>query len=164
MSHFVNQYFNDTRSYVVRVRIYNALGEVSEWAETGYQQPSVADVVFTVEGEDGATIIVEPDVAFVKYYLLRDGKPISEIQGGSYTDNYAVGQVSYSVVGVTSDDQSDIQSVGYRVIYNHATLTAQNGQQFSINKRVDAAYEIQTNNEADINKANLDILHIIRAT
>lgn len=154
MSHFVNQYFNDTRSYVVRVRIYNALGEVSEWAETGYQQPSVADVVFTVEGEDGATIIVEPDVAFVKYYLLRDGKPISEIQGGSYTDNYAVGQVSYSVVGVTSDDQSDIQSVGYRVIYNHATLTAQNGQQFSINKRVDAAYEIQTNNEADINKAN----------
>ena len=154
MSHFVNQYFNDTRSYVVRVRIYNALGEVSDWAETGYQQPSVADVVFTVEGEDGATIIVEPDDVFVKYYLLRDGKPISEIQGGSYTDNYAVGQVSYSVVGVTSDDQSDIQSIGYRVIYNHAILTAQNGQQFLINKRVDNAYEIQTNNEADINKAN----------
>lgn len=154
MSHFVNQYFNDTRSYVVRVRIYNALGEVSDWAETGYQQPSVQDVNFVVEGEDGATIIVVPDDVFVKYYLLRDGKPIAEIEGGSYTDNFAIGQVSYSVVGVTSEDQSDIQSVGYKVTYRHATLTAQNGQQFLINKRVDAAYEIQTNNEADINKAN----------
>lgn len=154
MSHFVNQYFNDTRSYVVKVRIYNALGEVSDWTETGYQQPSVTDVVFSVEGEDGAMIVVDTDDVFVKYYLLRDGKPIAEIQDGTYKDNYAIGQVNYSVVGVTSDDQSDIQSVGHRVIYNHATLTAQNGQQFLINKRVDAAYEIQTNNEADINKAN----------
>lgn len=154
MSHFVNQYFNDTRSYVVRVRIYNALGEVSDWATTGYQQPSIKDVEFTVEGENGATITVVPDDVFVKYYLLRNNKLIAEIENDSYTDKYAIGQTNYSVVGVTSDDQSDIQSIGYRVIYTSATLTAQNGQQFYVNKRVDAAYEIQTNNEADINKAN----------
>lgn len=153
-SHFVNQYFNDTRSYNVRVRIYNALGEVSEWADTGYQQPSVTDVQFTVDGINGATITIIPSNDFVKYYLLRDNKLIAEITNNNYTDRYAVGQVSYSVVGVTSDDQSDIQSIGYRVVFEHATLTAQNGQQFLINKRVDTAYEIQTANEADINKAN----------
>ena len=153
-SHFVNQYFNDTRSYTVRVRIYNALGEVSDWAETGYQQPSVTDVQFTVSGTNGATITLTPSNELVKYYLLRDNKLVTEITEESYTDKYAIGQVSYSVVGVTSDDQSDIQSIGYRVVYDHATLIAQNGQQFLINKRVDNAYEVQTTNEADINKAN----------
>ena len=153
-SHFVNQYFNDTRSYTVRVRIYNALGEVSEWAETGYQQPSVTDVQFTVGGTNGATITIIPSNEFVKYYLLRDNKLVTEITEELYVDKYAIGQVNYSVVGVTSDDQSDIQSIGYRVLYDHATIIAQNGQQFLVNKRVNNAYEIQTTNEANINKAN----------
>ena len=153
-SHFVNKYFDDTRSYTVRVRIYNSLGEISAWAETGYQQPSVNDVVFTIDGTNGATITITPDNAFLKYYLLRNNKLIAEITGGSYTDKYAAGLTNYSVVGVTSDDQSDIQSLGYRVVYEHATLTAQNGQQILINKRVNNAYEIQVSNEADINKAN----------
>ena len=153
-SHFVNQYFDDTRSYTVRVRIYNALGEISDWTETGYQQPSVNDVQFTIDGTNGATITIIPDNVFVKYYLLRNNELIAEITDDSYTDPYAIGLTNYSVVGVTSDDQSDIQSLGYRVNYEHATLVAQNGQQFLINKRVDSAYEVQTNNEADINKAN----------
>lgn len=155
-SHFVNQYFDDTRSYRVRVRVYNALGEVSDWIETGYQQPLVTDVDFVVEANEngGATITVTPAVDFVKYYVLRDNKLIAQIESDTYTDNYAVGLTNYSVVGVTSADQSDIQTKGVRVLYPHATLIAQNGQQFLINKRVDAAYEIQTSNEADINKAN----------
>ena len=154
-SHFVNQYFNDTRSYTVRVRIYNALGEVSDWAETGYQQPSVTDVSFIVGGINGATITVEAADEFDKYFLLRNNKLIAEIgEELIYTDKFAVGQVSYSVVGVTPDDQSDIQSINHKIAFEHATLTAENGQQFLINKRVDEAYEIQTTNEADINKAN----------
>ena len=153
-SHFVNQYFDDTRSYTVRVRIYNALGEISDWTETGYQQPSVNDVQFTIEGTNGATITIIPDNVFVKYYLLRNNKLVAEITGESYTDKYAVGLTQYSVVGVTSDDQSDIQSNGYRVLYDHPTIVTKNGQQMLINKRVDSAWEIQTNNQADINKAN----------
>lgn len=154
MSHFVNQYFNDTRSYVVRVRIYNALGEISEWAETGYQQSSVNDVQFTVEGTNGATITIIPDNAFVKYYILRNGKLIGETANDTFTDPFAIGLTNYSVVGVTSDDQSDIQSLGYRVEYDHAYIITQEGEQILINKRVGNAYEIQTSNEADINKAN----------
>lgn len=155
-SHFVNQYFNDTQSYVVRVRIYNGLGEVSEWTESGYQQPSTTDVDFTIVANDGggATIVVDPSEDHSKYYLLRNNKLIAEITNNTYTDLYSIGQTNYSVVGVTSADQSDIQTKGFRVTYPHATLIGSNGQQYTINKRVDSAYEIQTNNQADINKAN----------
>ena len=153
-SHFVNQYFNDTRSYTVRVRVYNALGEISDWTETGYQQTPVTDVQFTIDGTNGATITIIPANDFVKYYVLRNNKLIGGINGDIFTDPFAVGLTNYSVVGVTSDDQSDIQSQGVRVTYDHAYLIAQNGEQFLINKRVGNAYEIQTRNEADINKAN----------
>ena len=153
-SHFVNQYFNDTRSYVVRVRIYNALGEISEWAEAGYQQIPVTDVQFTIDGTNGATITITPANDFVKYYILRNNKLIGEATNDTFNDPFAIGQTNYSVVGVTSDDQSDIQSQGVRVTYDHAYIITQNGEQFLINKRVDNAYEIQTSNEADINKAN----------
>lgn len=155
-SHFVNQYFDDSRSYLVRVRVYNALGEVSDWIQSGYQQPAVTDVDFTIEQNDGggATITIIPDEDHVKYYVLRNDKPIAEVDGETYTDIYAVGLTNYSVVGVTSSDQSDIQTKGFRVAYPHATIIAQNGQQFLVNKRVDTAYNISTNNQADINKAN----------
>lgn len=155
-SHFVNKYFDDSRSYLVRVRVYNALGEVSDWIQSGYQQPAVTDVDFTIEQNDGggATITIIPDEDHVKYYVLRNDKPIAEVDGETYTDIYAVGLTNYSVVGVTSSDQSDIQTKGFRVAYPHATIIAQNGQQFLVNKRVDTAYDISTNNQADINKAN----------
>lgn len=160
-SHFVNQYFDDTRSYVVRVRVYNALGEISEWISSGYQQPLVTDVEFTVEANEngGTTIVITPKVDFIKYFVLRNNKLIAqatnEIDGViTYTDIYTNGLTNYSVVGVTSGDQSDIQTMGVRALYPYATIIAQNGQQFTVNKRVDAAYEIQTSNQADINKAN----------
>ena len=160
-SHFVNQYFDDTRSYVVRVRVYNALGEISEWISSGYQQPLVTDVEFTVEANEngGATIVITPKVDFIKYFVLRNNKLIAqatnEVDGViTYTDIYTNGLTNYSVVGVTSGDQSDIQTMGVRALYPYATIIAQNGQQFTVNKRVDAAYEIQTSNQADINKAN----------
>lgn len=155
-SHFVNQYFNDQRSYVVRLRIYNALGEVSEWVETGYQQPSVTDVLFSIESSEngGAIITIEQNEDFSHYYLLRDSIPIAEVEDGGYVDLYAVGLVNYSVVGVTSEDQSDIQTTGYRVNYPHATVTTLDGQQILVNKRVNEAYEVQTSNEADVNKVS----------
>lgn len=160
-SHFVNQYFDDTRSYVVRVRVYNALGEISDWVTTGYQQPIVTDVDFTVEANEdgGATIIITEAVDFVKYFILRNNKLIAQTGSAidgiiTYTDVYANGLTNYSVVGVTSGDQSDIQTMGVRIKYPHATIITSNGQQFTVNKRVNEAFEIQTSNQADVNKAN----------
>ena len=155
-SHFVNRYFDDTRSYIVRVRVYNALGEVSDWIQVGYQQPSVSDVDFAIDINEGGgvTITITPNEDYVKYYILRNNKLIAEATDYTYTDLYAVGLTNYSVVGVTSSDQSDIQTKGIKVVYPHPTIIAQNGQQFLVNKRVDTAYDISTNNQADINKAN----------
>lgn len=153
-NHFVNQYFNDERSYVVRVRIYNALGEVSDWSETGYQQPSVTNVEFTIisSSTNGVIIDIVPNPIFVKYYILRNGKAIGTTTTNSYSDIYAVGLTNYAVVGVTSDDQSDIQTTGYNVQYKQASIVTLEGTVIAVNKRVDNAYEIQTTNSADINK------------
>lgn len=155
-THYVNQYFDDTRAYTVRLRIYNALGELSGWVETGYQQPSVEDVDFTLTNNEngGVTIEITPSNEFVKYYILRNNKLIAGTTEQTYIDNYAIGLTNYSVVGVTADDQSDIQTKGIRVTYPHATLIALNNQKIQINKRVDSAFEIQTSNQADFNKAN----------
>lgn len=155
-SHFVNQYFNDTRSYTVRVRVYNALGEVSDWTETGYQQPPVADVEFEVTAveDGGALITITPDPTFSKYFILRNDKVIAEASDETYIDNYAVGLTNYGVVGVTSADQSDIQTKGFRVSHPYASIIDLKGQRYVINKRVDAAYEVQTTNSADVNSAN----------
>lgn len=154
-SHFVNQYFNDERAYVVRVRIYNALGGLSDWAEVGYQQPSIVNVVFSVENAEtgGALITINPDPIFVKYYIQRNGVTIGTTQN-QYTDLYTTGLTNYSVIGVTSDDQSDIESSGCRVVYNHASLITLNGQIIEINKRVNEVYQVQTSNAADVNKAS----------
>lgn len=156
--HFINDYFDDTRAYTVRVRIYNSLGTVSDWASTGYQQPEEPDVEFSVEesGDGGAVITVDDDNnTFDKYYLKRNNVLIAQIPSASktYTDMFAIGLTNYTVVGVTSDDQSDIKSQGFRVTYPVASIVTLAGAIYAVNKRVDSAYEIQTSNEADANKA-----------
>lgn len=154
-SHFVNKYFDDTMAYTVRVRVYNALGEVSDWASVGYQQPEVENVDFTVESNGaGAVITITPSDELVKYYLLRNGKLISEISNLTYTDKYAVGLTNYSVVGVTSEDQSDIKTNGCVVKYNHATIITLDGQKINVNKRMNESFEVSVSNEADINKVS----------
>ena len=151
-SHFVNQYFDDNLAYTVRVRIYNALGEVSDWISTGYQQESVDDIDFNITSDEdgGAIISVITNDIFAKYFLKRNDKVIAQI-GNTYTDKYTVGLTNYSVIAVTSGEQSDIHTKGFRVSYPHASLITLDGQQILINKRVDEAYEVETNNEADVN-------------
>lgn len=154
--HFINEYFDDTKAYSVRARIYDALGNVSDWVQTGYQQPAVPDVEFIVEQNDsgGVVVTIVPQDIFVKHYIKRNGVVIAELADSvlSYTDKFASGLTTYEVVGVTSEDQSDIKSKDIRTTYPHAVITALNGTQYYVNKRVNQAVEIQTSNEADINK------------
>ena len=153
-SHFINQYFDDSRSYTARVRIYNALGSVSSWAVTGYQQPEVEDVEFTVDQNSygGADIVIADNDVFSKYYIKRNDVIIAEITDRTYTDKFAVGVTNYSVVAVTSEDQSDIKTAGIRLTYPCATVVKLDGGSFPVNKRVNSAFEIQTTNEADYSR------------
>lgn len=153
-SHIINDYSDDTRAYTVRVRIYNALGSVSPWSSTGYQQITVPDVEFTVENNEsgGAIITIEPNENFEKYFVKRNDVLIGQVIGDSYTDKYAIGLTNYSVVAVTADEQSDIQTKGYRVSYPNASIVTLSGAQYAVNKRVDNAFSVQSTNEADFNR------------
>ena len=154
--HFINNYFDDSRAYKVRVRIYNSLGSVSNWAQTGYQQPAQIDVEFTLEQlEDGGTLIKVSSTEFMKYYVKRNDVVIGEIKDGntSYKDKFAIGITRYAVVGVTVDEQCDIKEKDIRIAYPCASLVTMAGVQYAINKRVNEALEISVSNEADVNKA-----------
>lgn len=154
-SHIINDYSDDTRAYTIRVRIYNSLGSVSDWSSTGYQQPPVDDVEFAITQNEtgGANITVIPNVIFTKYFLKRNGVLVGQFVGDTYSDKYAVGLTNYSVVAVTSEDYSDIQTQGFRVAYPQASIVTLAGAQYAVNKRVDQAFEISTSNEADFNRA-----------
>ena len=154
-SHVVNQYFDDDTAYIGRVRIYNEIGNVSPWASRGYQEPEITDVVFSIYqyGQGGAEIAIEHNDEFVRYYIRRNGVTIGSTTTDSYIDKFAVGTTNYAVVGVTSDDHSDIKEEGIRITYPRATIVTLGGAQYVVNKRMDRGFEITVNNEADLNSA-----------
>lgn len=92
---------------------------------------------------------------FIKYYLLRNNKLISEINiDEGYDDLFAIGDTTYSVVAVTYDEQSDIKTVNHTVKYAKASITTLNGQIYPINRRMNETYSVSTDAESDINKVN----------
>ena len=159
MSYLINQYFDDNKAYQVRVRVYNGLGEVSDWVSQGYQQPSIQDVEFTVRSDEngGATIIISNGDGlnyFNKFYILRNNKPIALLNSyGAYYDRFAVGDTSYSVVAVDYNDQSDIQSKGIKILYPRATIVTLSGESYFVNERVNETYAVQTSVAKDYNQA-----------
>lgn len=154
-NHIINKYLYDNKMYIIRVRIYNALGDVSEWVEKGYQQPEIPDVTFEVEQDEngGVDIIITENSEFIKYYILRNGKPIAVIDGGVYYDRFAVGDVTYSVIGITSRDNSDIETIGFKAIYPKATIVTLSGETFAVNKRFNETYAVDTATQINFNKA-----------
>lgn len=152
-SHIINKYFDDDTAYTGRVRIYNDIGNVSAWASRGYQQPEQVDVSFNVYNysQGGAQIFIDHNDLFTKYYIRRNGVTIGEAVNDAFIDKYAVGSVNYEVVGVTSDDHSDIKDTSIKITYPQATIVTLGGAQYVVNKRVNRAFEISVNNEADVN-------------
>lgn len=153
-THFVNKYFDDTRAYTVRARIINSLGNESDWSSTGYQQEEINDVEFAItqHSEGGANIEIVPDETFTKFYIQRNGVVIGEAVDHVYHDKYAIGLNNYSVVAVTVDDYSDIQTKGFVATYPQASIVTLGGAQYAVNKRMNEAFQVQTNNDASFAK------------
>lgn len=152
-THIINNYFDDDTAYTGRVRIYNEIGNVSPWTSVGYQQPTVPDVEFEVYqyAAGGAQIAIDHNDIFTHYYIQRNGKTIGRAVDDMYLDKFAVGTTNYSVVGVTSEDYSDIKQKGIRLTYPQATIVTLNGSPYMVNRRVNKGFEISTNNEAEVN-------------
>ena len=152
-SHIINRFFDDDTAYTGRVRIYNEIGNVSPWASIGYQQPEVQDVEFEVYQyvDGGAQIVITHNDIFAYYYIQRNGKTIGKTYEDVFLDKFAVGTTNYSVVGVTSEEYSDIKEQGIRLTYPQATIVTLGGSPYRVNRRVNKGFEISTNNEAEVN-------------
>jgi hypothetical protein len=152
-SHILNRYFDDDTAYTGRVRIYNEIGNVSPWVSRGYQQPTVPDVDFEVYQytAGGAQIVITHQDVFTHYYIQRNGKVIGRAVDEVYWDKFAVGTTNYAVVGITSEDYSDIKEKGIRLVYPQATIVTLDGFPFTVNRRVNRKFEVSTNNDAEVN-------------
>ena len=97
-------------NYTFRVKIINSLGVESGWSEYPYNQefPDLNDPSFELENtEEGVMVSIGNDPTFEKYYVLRNGELIGSLTNSStLLDIYAAGVTEYTVIGVTSSDES----------------------------------------------------------
>lgn len=116
--HKLDEYLSDGL-YTFSVRIISTLGLTSEWAVSNYTQsfPDLSLPVFTLENtDDGVLITIESNLDFVKYYVLRNGELIGSTTA-TFTDLFVAGFTEYTVIGVTSSDESAFvtQSINHKV-------------------------------------------------
>ena len=150
--HFVDQYF-DSSVYAVRVRVFDLLGDSSDWSEAAYQQPTVDPLNATVlQNENGGINITVPSSdVFTKYYVRRNGVLIAKLDGQSFRDKYAIGRTNYEVIGVTKSDNSSIYRTTINALYPHAVIIAHN-QIFDVNRRAGNAVDISTGSSPNMEK------------
>lgn len=134
-SHKVEEYLPEG-SYTFYVRIVSVLGLASDWAETNYTQSfDLSAPVFTLtDVPDGVQIAVEASAQFTKYYILRNGELIGSTTG-TFTDQFAAGEVVYTVIGVTANDESAFatQTINHTVLTT--TLKMEDGTVINASRR-----------------------------
>lgn len=162
--HPINQFF-DNGIYEIRVRAYNALGEVSEWGKCSYQQniSAAPDFDITLDDITGfARIEVVENEAFSHYYLCRNGKLIAKIEkivtsgeykeelGLVYLDYFAIGRTEYSVIGVTPGGNSNITTKSITIRFTCAMIITQSKYIIKTNKGVNSPCSISSRTDPDI--------------
>lgn len=164
--HPINQFF-DNSIYEMRVRVYNALGEVSEWGKCSYQQNISAAPDFDVTLDDitgFAHIEVVENETFSDYYLCRNGKLIAKLEktvttgeykeelGIVYLDYFAIGRTEYSVIGVTPGGNSNITTKSITIRFPYAMIITQSKYIIKTNKGVNNPCSISSRVDPDINE------------
>lgn len=143
-------------SYTFKVRIYNEYGKVSDWAEMPYTQsillPAPAFTLTT--GDEGVTVTITTDPTYAVYYILRNGVPIGSTTTGEYVDRFARGTSAYTVIGVTSSDESaqSTQTVTYTARSN--MLISADGTVYLINRRMNSPVGVSKQVNAMYDQAN----------
>lgn len=124
--------------YTVQVAVINSYGRVSEWATRSFSIASgLTAPAFTVTNEGSGNIItITTSDIFHDYYINRNGMLIGQAVNGVYTDRFANGQVTYTVIAVTMDDRAAFatHTVNYSVRSN--MLIARDGTVYLVNRRM----------------------------
>lgn len=125
-------------TYTIRVRIFNYYGKSSDWAETVYSQSvTLTAPTFTLAGSDNGIVInIDVDPTFAVYYIQRNGVAIGQTTSGSYVDRFANGTVTYTVIGVTTADDSAQSTRTITYVVSSNMLISTTGQVFLVNHRM----------------------------
>lgn len=124
--------------YSVRVRIYNALGVASNWLTRQFTIIAyLTPPPFTVTlGNPGLIINISATDVYAKYYILRNGVPIGVTTGDTYYDYFANGKTTYTVIGVTSYDNSAQSTQTVNISTNTNMLVDLDGTIYRVNRRL----------------------------
>ena len=108
ITNFRPSYYLSDGTYTARVRLKNSYGLWSKWGSASFTVDNISpgDIIASVE-KSGDLILLNwlSDVAFSKVVVFRDGVAIAVLPGSSdnYSDSFAFGDVSYSILGVADD-------------------------------------------------------------
>ena len=132
----INEYLENGQ-YTFRVRIAAGYGEWSPWAEMQANVSASLDApVFTVvSGVEGTQITITADPDYDYFYILRNGKPIAKVNGGTYIDRFASGDITYKVIGVGSNDSYGYGTQTVRFIPSSNYLITPDGITFECSQR-----------------------------
>lgn len=137
-------------NYTVRVRISNIYGNESPWSSTVFQQSSeLASLDYSAsysEQNNGVTINVYSD-EFEKYYILRNGELVAQMQGSEYTDHFASGKTDYRIIGVTSEDLFAQASFTIDANVPTARLITLSGTVFTVSERWNSLNNVEQSEE-----------------
>lgn len=105
-------------SYTVQVRIQNKYGLWSEWGSAALPVSNVegAEIALSAAADNVVTLQWSTVEAYDAYLIYRDGLLIGRTQDTSFTDNFALGDVSYQVRGIYDD-------TGYYTLSNAAAVS-----------------------------------------
>ena len=143
-------------AYTIRVRVINVYGKASEWAETQFTMSSTLTApVYTLSGSDnGVTILIDTDPAVSTYYIKRNGVTVGSTTSGSYTDRFANGTVTYTVIAVDSIGQAAQTTKSITFAVDHNQLISRDGTVYLINRRMNSPVGVSKQVSAYYDQAN----------
>ena len=105
---FANYYLPDG-SYMIFVRITNAIGKESDFASISYTQAQeiTAPIVQAdyTESTNVVDISIQNESLYEKYYLIRNGEVVAEFTQPTYMDHFAAGVTNYELIAVNASDK-----------------------------------------------------------
>lgn len=148
-SYFLNE-FLPGGAYLIKVRVANSLGQLSDWATVSFTQPAgVSGPAVSVEMQEGFNKLTISG-SFDTYYIIRNGIPVAQTAAGEYMDYFCNGVDNYVVRGVNSDDTFGDTTVSAMYTCRKPALITAYGEIIYVNERLDEQPQITSVDALDV--------------
>lgn len=135
--YLINEYLPNG-DYTVKVKIINVYGKASPYADaqftesSGTLQPTMG-LDYNQETEE--VLITAEDANASAFYLKRNGILIAKFAGGTYSDKYANGHVTYELISVDAYDNFGSTTGTIDVQIDSAKIILPDGSTISVSDR-----------------------------